>query len=131
MRRFFLAASESSLSQNARALIVNASGAGSSVRLALSRNTISRNSMTGVLLGASTGSLIAVITDNTIVRNSGNGGVSAIGAGVIATVAANTISGNTTGLRQGSSAILKTRSNNVVQDNGMDVAGTTTPVGGD
>jgi len=125
--------SESSVSQNAtQGVLAGASGAGSSVRLALSRNTISRNGATGVQVGAGTGLLTGVITDNTIVRNFGSGGISAGGAGVSVTIANNAVSGNGTfGVRQLTSALLKTRSNNIIQDNSTDTSGTLTFIGGD
>jgi len=123
---------DSSVSQNTtQGFTVNSTNAGSSVRLAIARSTISRNEATGIFLSANTGTLTAVITDNTIVRNSGNGGISATGAGVSATIAANAISGNSPNGVVRVFALLKTRANNVVQDNTTDVSGTLTFVGGD
>lgn len=124
---------DSTISQNAaQGFSVAAANAGSIVRLAIARCTISRNGFTGVVLSAATGTLTAVVTDNTIVRNSFSGGLLASGAGVSATIANNAVSGNGTyGVAQASGALLKTRSNNVVQDNTTDTSGTLTFVAGD
>jgi hypothetical protein len=83
-------------------------------------------------MSAATGTLTAVITDNTVVRNFGFGGISASGAAVSATIANNAVSGNSSyGVRQATSALLKTRNNNIVQDNSTDIDGILTFVGGD
>jgi len=106
--------------------------AGSIVHFALARSAISRNAFTGVILTGSGGTLTAAITDNTIVGNNGVGGIAAGGAGVSATIATNTISGNViNGVEQISSALVRTRSNNIVQDNATNVSGTLTFVPGD
>lgn len=121
----------SSLALNsAGGISATATGAGSIARLAVARSTISRNGSAGIVMSATTGTLTAIVTDNTIARNSG-AGVRAQGAGVSATVATNGISANLTGLLQFSNALLKTRSNNVVQDNTTDIFGTLTFVAGD
>jgi hypothetical protein len=124
---------DSSVSQNGtQGFTVTSTNAGSIVRLAIARSTISRNGATGIFLTASTGTLTAVITDNTIVRNFGNGGIAATGAGVSATIAANAISGNGPNGVVQVFALLKTRANNIVQDNTLaDVSGTLTFVSGD
>ncbi len=124
--------SESNLSQNTTGAVrARATGAGSIVRLALSRNTISRSGGSGIFMSATTGTLTAVVTDNTIVGNQGNG-IATSGAGVSATIATNAISGNSsTGVAQGSSSLLRTRSNNIVQDHTTDISGTLTFVAGD
>lgn len=128
-----LSVSESSISQNSgQGVIASAPASGSIVRLSLVRNTINRNSATGVFMFATSGTLTAVVTDNAIVRNGGQGGVYPSGAGVSATIAANAISGNApNGVVQVSSALLKTRDNNIVQDNATNVSGTLTFVSGD
>ena len=124
---------DSSVSQNASyGILAQAANAGSIVRLAVSRSTISRNSFTGISMTASTGTLTGVVTDNTVSRNFGSGGILASGAGVSVTVANNAVSGNGAyGILQAVSAVLKTRNNNVVQDNSTDISGTLTFVAGD
>jgi hypothetical protein len=125
---------DSNVSQNAALGIrATAANAGTIVRLAVARSTISRNGNagTGVLMSAPEGTLTAVVTDNTIVRNFGSGGIVASGAAVSATIANNAVSGNGVGVRQELSALLKTRNNNIVQDNTTDISGTLTFVGGD
>ena len=128
-----LAVTNSNLGENpVQGILASASGAGSVTRVAIVRNTIVGNDATGVALSALTGTVTGVITDNAIERNGGNGGISAGGAGVSATIAGNAISGNSLyGIKQAGSAVLKTRSNNIVQDNATDVFGTLTPVTGD
>ena len=86
----------------------------------------------GVELTANTGTLTALVTDNTIVRNLGNGGIHAAGAGVTVTLAGNAITTNSTfGVRQATTALVRTRANNVIQDNGTDISGTLTVLSGD
>ena len=93
---------DSNLSHNGSgAIIALATNAGSIVRLALARNTISGNMYTGVELTANTG------TGNAITTNS------------------------TFGVRQATTALVRTRANNVIQDNGTDISGTLTVVSGD
>jgi hypothetical protein len=96
----------------------------------VARNTISGNSSYGIRVSASVATFTASIVDNIVVRN--GWGVTATGAGVTATVAANTVSENAiAGIRQISSALLRTRSNNIAQDNATDITGTLTFVPGD
>jgi hypothetical protein len=124
---------DSSLSHNLdggiKATTVNA---GSVVRLTVARSTIGRNGFTGVTLQASTGTLTALVTENTIVRNGGLGGITTAGPGVVATLSGNAISTNSGyGVRQTTEALVRTRLNNVIQDNATDVSGTLTFVSAD
>ena len=100
------------------------------MRLAATRNAITRNESTGIHLPAPTGALGAVIRDNTIYRNYVNGGIYATGAGVSVVIDANAISGSGHGISQVSGASVKTRSNNTIENNDTDMTGTLTPVDG-
>ena len=127
----------STISQNySQGVSAYADGNGTIVRIALTRNTISGNADTNVYLraatsGTGTGVVTAVITDNTIVRSSRNG-VVAGGSGVSATIAANAISGNDpNGVLVEAGAVLKSRGNNIVQDNTNNISGILTYAVGD
>lgn len=115
--------SESSISQNATfGVHAHSTTVGSLVRVALTRNTINRNGGYGVLMSALTGTLTAIVTDNAIAHS--QTGLAASGSGVSATIATNAISGNgTVGVFVPVGPVLKTRANNVVQDNETDVLG--------
>jgi hypothetical protein len=105
--------------------------AGNLTHIRSARNTVAFNSNDGVVAESlNGGTIVGTVSDNLVTDNLLSG-VTAYGGYATLTASNNSVSGNATGLKQAVGALFKTRNNNVVQDNGTDVSGTTTFVAGD
>lgn len=127
------AVTESNISHNASAGIQAISSGTGSVRLLAARNTIGFNGGSGLLVDSTnTGIVTGMITDNAIMRNL-DSGILVLHTNTRVTLSANAISGNNpAGVLQNGSGIIRTRSNNVSQDNLVnDIDGALTPIAGD
>ena len=128
-----LSVSRSEVSHNAtQAFVAETNLAGSVVTLTATGNTIIRNGATGAVVAGTTGSATGVFSGNMFAENYGQGGLLASGAAATITVSDHTVVGNHNyGFIQASTALFRTRSNNVVEDNvTAATSGTITPTAG-
>jgi Periplasmic copper-binding protein (NosD) len=106
---------------------------GVTTTVAISDSTVANGGNVGIW-GTSSGAagLGRVSVIRSTVSNNGNIGILAdtSGGAAVVTVSENLVTGNSTGLSQGSAATLETLGNNTVRQNGADTAGTLTSVSG-